>query len=428
LPSEVAVKCIRSNETMAKAALNEMKYLIQLRHAPGIVPLLLPRIISINANNNNPSSYPTTTPIRPPLPIEFKGHTLLIFPYEPYNLRDVLLKFGRGVGLSLTAVKSYFGQLLAAATHLQKHKILHADIKPDNILVSGDFSKVMICDFGSAMDASDGAEGIITPYLVSRFYRAPEIILGLPVSYSIDLWSLAVTAAELFLGKVLFHGTTNNDMLHMMMDTMGPFSTRMIRSHVLQTQKHPLPAHFLQQQSNYVFRQETIGALFSVQRRKWTLFIWHDSDSLLLFVFLLFVVFYFVITTDPVLGQALHKEVSLVNTFNPTLQSKLLKARSLKDSRSDVLKFSGTYWWKVGLVGWLVGWLTGIPAKFVCMNKKWLAFSHNSPCFFFLLLLSMLMLVELLSKCLVLDPAKRITVKAALQHDFFKNQQQQNRQ
>jgi serine/threonine-protein kinase PRP4 len=273
LPSEVAVKCIRSNETMAKAALNEMKYLIQLRHAPGIVPLLLPRIISINANNNNPSSYPTTTPIRPPLPIEFKGHTLLIFPYEPYNLRDVLLKFGRGVGLSLTAVKSYFGQLLAAATHLQKHKILHADIKPDNILVSGDFSKVMICDFGSAMDASDGAEGIITPYLVSRFYRAPEIILGLPVSYSIDLWSLAVTAAELFLGKVLFHGTTNNDMLHMMMDTMGPFSTRMIRSHVLQTQKHPLPAHFLQQQSNYVFRQETIGALFSVQRRKWTLFI-----------------------------------------------------------------------------------------------------------------------------------------------------------
>ncbi|KAG7362112.1 serine/threonine protein kinase [Nitzschia inconspicua] len=322
LPSEVAVKCIRSNETMAKAALNEMKYLIQLRNAPGIVPLLLPRISTQQQQQNS------TVPIRPPLPIDYRGHTLLIFPYEPYNLRDVLLKFGRGVGLSLTAVKSYFGQLLAAATHLQKHKILHADIKPDNILVSGDFAKVMICDFGSAMDASEGSEGIITPYLVSRFYRAPEIIMGLPVSYAIDLWSLAVTAAELFLGRVLFQGKTNNDMLHVMMETMGPFSSRMIRSHVLQTKKHPLPVHFLQQQSNYVFRQETF---------------------------------------DPVLGQALHKEVSLVDTFKPTLQSKLLKARSPKDSRNEVLRFS-----------------------------------------------------DLLSKCLVLDPSKRITVKAALQHDFFK--------
>jgi serine/threonine-protein kinase PRP4 len=257
LPSKVAVKCIRSNVTMAKAALNEMKYLIQLRNAPGIVPLLLPRI---SAPSEGVSS---TTPVRPPLPIDYKGHTVLIFPYEPYNLRDVLLKFGRGVGLSLTAVKSYFGQLLAAATHLQKHKIIHADIKLDNILVSGDFANVMICDFGSAMDSSEGAEGIITPYLVSRFYRAPEIILGLPVSYAIDLWSLAVTAAELFLGKVLFQGKTNNDMLYVMMETMGPFSSRMIRSHVLQTRKHPLPVHFLQQQSNYVFRKETVGMKLS---------------------------------------------------------------------------------------------------------------------------------------------------------------------
>jgi serine/threonine protein kinase len=71
--------------------------------------------------------------------------------------------------------------------------------------------------------------------------------------------------------------------------------------------------------------------------------------------------------SDPVLGQAVHKEISLVDTFKPTLQAKLLKARSPKDSRTDVLKFS-----------------------------------------------------DLLSKCLVLDPNKRISVKAALQHEFFK--------
>jgi serine/threonine protein kinase len=71
--------------------------------------------------------------------------------------------------------------------------------------------------------------------------------------------------------------------------------------------------------------------------------------------------------SDPVLGQAVHKEISLVDTFKPTLQAKLLKARSPKDSRTDVLKFS-----------------------------------------------------DLLTKCLVLDPNKRISVKAALQHEFFK--------
>jgi len=54
--------------------------------------------------------------------------------------------------------------------------VLHADIKPDNILINSGHNVVKICDFGSAMFTGTNA---ITPYLVSRFYRAPEIILGL---------------------------------------------------------------------------------------------------------------------------------------------------------------------------------------------------------------------------------------------------------
>ena len=232
LPSEVAIKCIRSNETMAKTALNEMKFLIRLRDSPGIVPLLLPapqHTTNNNNNNHNPNYVPP--------PIDFRGHTILVFPYLPYNLRDVLQKFGKGVGLSLGAVKNYYKQLLSAAIHLQKQGVIHADIKPDNILVSADFSRVLVADFGSAFesrvvleDETDGrvataASGItheaVTPYLVSRFYRAPEIILGLqPLSYAIDLWSLAVTAGELFLGNVLLRGASNNNMLYSMMELL----------------------------------------------------------------------------------------------------------------------------------------------------------------------------------------------------------------
>jgi serine/threonine-protein kinase PRP4 len=305
LPPQVALKCIRHNETMAKAANNEIRLLQRFTSSPGIIPLLLP--------TNN-------------VPLDYRGHIVLVFPYVEYNLRDLLMKFGKGVGLALTAVRSYFGQLLSAATHLIQHRIIHSDLKPDNILVSQDFSTLQLCDFGSAVDSNETAD-MVTPYLVSRFYRAPEIILGLIPTYAIDLWSLAVTAAELFLGKVLFQGTTNNDMLNVMMQHMGPVSNRLIRQHLVQTKRFPLPAHFTQQAANYVFRQETV---------------------------------------DPVSNQAVHKAVSLQG-FSPALQSKLLKAKSAKDSRIMVLQFS-----------------------------------------------------DLLQKCLTLDPTRRIAVKAALQHDFFK--------
>jgi serine/threonine protein kinase len=51
-------------------------------------------------------------------------------------------------------------------------RVLHADIKPDNILINQRHNKVKLCDFGSAMMAG---ENDVTPYLVSRFYRPPEV-------------------------------------------------------------------------------------------------------------------------------------------------------------------------------------------------------------------------------------------------------------
>lgn len=99
------------------------------------------------------------------------------FSFQAMNLRELTNKFGRKVGLNIDAVGLYTAQLLVALNHLKSNKILHADIKPDNILVNEKFSRVKLCDFGSAMRQGDVE---VTPYLVSRFYRSPEVILGLP--------------------------------------------------------------------------------------------------------------------------------------------------------------------------------------------------------------------------------------------------------
>jgi len=69
----------------------------------------------------------------------------------------------------------------------------------------------------------------ITPYLVSRFYRAPEVILGLPYDHPMDMWAVACVLYELFTGSILFSGRTNNHMLSLFMDLKGPFPKKMLR-------------------------------------------------------------------------------------------------------------------------------------------------------------------------------------------------------
>jgi serine/threonine-protein kinase PRP4 len=240
-PAEVvALKCVRHNETMAKAALQEIQFLQLLSDAPsGIVRLIRPK------RHQQPQYY--------------RGHVVMVMAYCEYNLRTVLQKFGRGVGLSLTAVRSYFCQLLTALHHLQSKGILHADIKPDNILVSSDFDRVQIGDFGSAMLKSEQSS-IPTPYLVSRFYRAPEIILGTtPLTHGIDMWSLAVSIAELFTGAVLFRGRSNNEMLQLFQQVLRVvFPNRIIRQHLRECEKYNLPSHFVQQAATLLFQQQTL--------------------------------------------------------------------------------------------------------------------------------------------------------------------------
>lgn len=148
--------------------------------------------------------------------------------FEPLsmNLREVLKKYGKNVGLHIKAVRSYAQQMLLALKIMKKANIVHADIKPDNILVNESKLLLKLADFGSA---SHVAENEITPYLVSRFYRAPEVILGMKYDFGIDLWSSGATFFELYTGKIMFPGQTNNHMLKLFMDFKGKIPNKIIR-------------------------------------------------------------------------------------------------------------------------------------------------------------------------------------------------------
>ncbi|KAL8850337.1 MAG: hypothetical protein Q9221_004752 [Calogaya cf. arnoldii] len=200
-----AIKIIRNNESMKKAGLKEVDILLKLANADPEDKKHLVRLERI---------------------FEHKGHLCMVFENLSINLREVLKKFGRDVGINLKAVRAYAQQMFLGLSLLRKCNVLHADLKPDNVLVNESRNVLKICDLGSASDAS---ENEITPYLVSRFYRAPEIILGIPYDFGIDVWSIGCTLFELYTGKILFTGRSNNQMLRAIMECRGKFSHKVLR-------------------------------------------------------------------------------------------------------------------------------------------------------------------------------------------------------
>ncbi|EOA23468.1 hypothetical protein CARUB_v10016659mg [Capsella rubella] len=228
-PEEVAIKIIRNNETMHKAGKIEVQILKKLAGADRDDRRHCVRFIST---------------------FKYRNHLCLVFESLHLNLREVLKKFGRNIGLQLSAVRAYSKQLFIALKHLKNCGVLHCDIKPDNMLVNEGKNVLKLCDFGNAMFAGKNE---VTPYLVSRFYRSPEIILGLAYDHPLDIWSVGCCLYELYSGKVLFPGATNNDMLRLHMELKGPFPKKMLRKGAF------IDQHFDQDLNFYATEEDTVS-------------------------------------------------------------------------------------------------------------------------------------------------------------------------
>uniref|UniRef100_A0A673MH90 non-specific serine/threonine protein kinase n=1 Tax=Sinocyclocheilus rhinocerous TaxID=307959 RepID=A0A673MH90_9TELE len=205
------VKCWKrgTNEIVAvKILKNHPSYARQGQIEVGI----LARLSSENADEHNL--------VRAFECFQHRSHTCLVFEMLEQNLYD-FLKQNKFSPLPLKVIRPILQQVATALKKLKGMGLIHADLKPENIMLVDPVRqpyRVKVIDFGSASHVS---KAVCSTYLQSRYYRAPEIILGLPFWEAIDMWSLGCVIAELFLGWPLYPGALEFDQIRFISQTQG---------------------------------------------------------------------------------------------------------------------------------------------------------------------------------------------------------------
>ena len=146
-----------------------------------------------------------------------KGHYCLVFELLANNLYEEI-KSINFEGFNLTTIKKFTTQILFSLLCLKHFHIIHCDLKPENILlIEKNLTGLKLIDFGSSCFTSEK----IFCYIQSRFYRAPEILLGLEYDIEIDMWSLGCIVYELYTGYPIFPGENEYDTLYYIMEFFG---------------------------------------------------------------------------------------------------------------------------------------------------------------------------------------------------------------
>lgn len=191
----IAIKEIKTGlfkDGLDMSAIREVKYLQELRHR-NVIELM---DVFMSADNN----------------------LNLVLEFLPCDL-EVLIK-DRQVVFKSSDIKSWLLMTLRGIHHCHRNFILHRDLKPSNLLLAPD-GQLKIADFGLAR-AFGNATDVFTPKVVTRWYRAPELLFGAKhYTGAVDIWAVGIIFAELMLRTPYLPGQDDVDQLDVTFKALG---------------------------------------------------------------------------------------------------------------------------------------------------------------------------------------------------------------
>ena len=157
--------------------------------------------------------------------IHTENKLMLVFEYMDKDLKKYMDSRGDRGQLDYITIKSFMYQLLQGIAFCHDNRVLHRDLKPQNLLINNK-GQLKLADFGLAR-AFGIPVNTFSNEVVTLWYRAPDVLLGSRTyNTSIDIWSAGCIMAEMYTGRPLFPGTTNEDELQKIFRLMGTPSER----------------------------------------------------------------------------------------------------------------------------------------------------------------------------------------------------------
>jgi dual specificity tyrosine-phosphorylation-regulated kinase 2/3/4 len=155
----------------------------------------------------------------------FRNHLCITFEPLSLNLYEFIKSYNFR-GLQLSVIKKFATQLLTSLAFLRKEKVIHCDLKPENVLLKSlNKTVIRLIDFGSSCFENER----VYSYIQSRFYRSPEVLMGHPYDTAIDMWSFGCILCELYTGYPLFPGENEPEQMQCLMEVLGPPPVKMVQ-------------------------------------------------------------------------------------------------------------------------------------------------------------------------------------------------------